>query len=99
MRIPSDQGAKILKETGQQRYQNALRYGNNYNRNNVKNNNIYNNYKPNIHSFGDYNNSSPNYNNISNQQKIKSSCGDEIGRKCLELTNIFRAKQKLPPLI
>ena len=25
-------------------------------------------------------------------------CKDEIGKKCLELTNIFRAKNKLPPL-
>lgn len=99
MRRPSDQGAKILKETGQQRYQNALKYGNNFNRNNVKNNNINNNFKPNIHSIGDYNNSLSNNNNISNQQKIKSSCGDEIGKKCLELTNVFRARHKLPPLI
>jgi len=36
MRIPSDQGAKILKETGQQRYQNALKYGNNFKLNNEK---------------------------------------------------------------
>ena len=36
MRIPLDQGAKILKETGQQRYQNALKYGNNFNLNNIK---------------------------------------------------------------
>ena len=65
----------------------------------MKKNNTNNNYKPNIYSFGDYNSSQSNNNNISNQQKIKSSCGDEIGRKCLELTNIFRAKQKLPTLI
>ena len=36
MRIPLDQGAKILKETGQQRYQNALKYGNNFKLNNEK---------------------------------------------------------------
>ena len=36
MGIPSDQGAKTLKETEKQRYQKPLKYGNNFNLNNIK---------------------------------------------------------------
>jgi len=113
---PSREGAKILRETGKERYQNALLYSNNINYNgqnwNMGNDN---NFKPNIHTLNDFNNSS-----LSNQddkffkEETKRTmslsdlefqnptnlrvCKDEIGKKCLELTNIFRAKNKLPPL-
>ena len=111
---PSREGAKILKETGRERYQNALLYskglnhkGNNWNMNN-------NNFNKNIHSFNDFNQSSSNHNDNFFKEEPKRTmtlddlefknptnlriCKDEIGKKCLELTNIFRAKNKLPPL-
>ena len=53
---PSREGARILRETGRERYQNALLYSNNHNYNgnnwNMKNN--FNNFKPNIHTFDDF---------------------------------------------
>ena len=69
----------------------------------MKNNFINNNkFKPNI-NFSDSKKPSSNNNNNKNKNtdvsKIKSSCKDEIGKKCLELTNIFRAKHNLPPLV
>lgn len=111
---PSREGARILRETGKQRYQKALIYSNNNNYNgnnwNIKNNNI----KPNIHTFDDFNQFSSNDNNNFFKEEKKRSmtlsdlefqnptnlkiCKDEIGKKCLELTNIFRAKYKLPSL-
>ena len=111
---PSREGAKFLKETGKERYHNALIYSNNinYNGNNWNINN--NNFKPNIHTFDDFNQSSSNENNNFFKEEKKRQmtlsdlefqnptnmriCKDEIGKKCLELTNIFRAKNKLPPL-
>ena len=113
---PSREGAQILKETGKQRYQNALLYSNNinYNGNNWNMNNFKNNFKPNIHTFNDFNQFSSNENNKFCKEEKKRTmtlndlefqnptdmrvCRDEIGKKCLELTNIFRAKNKLPPL-
>ena len=113
---PSREGARILRETGRERYQNALLYSNNHNYNgnnwNMKNN--FNNFKPNIHTFDDFEKSSSNeHNNFFKEEQKKSMtlkdlefqnptnmrvCKDDIGKKCLELTNIFRAKNKLPPL-
>lgn len=111
---PSREGAKILKETGRERYQNALLYskGLNHNGNNWNMNN--NNFNPNIHTFNDFNQSSSNQNDNFFKEEPKRTmtlddlefknptnlriCKDDIGKKCLELTNIFRAKNKLPPL-
>ena len=114
---PSREGAKILKETGKERYQHALLYTNNqnFNGNNWNmNRNFSNNFKPNIHTFDDFNQFSSNEkdNFFKGEQKRSMTlndlefhnptdmkvCKDEIGKKCLELTNIFRAKNKLPPL-
>ena len=114
---PSKEGARILKETGKERYRNALLYSNNhgYNGNNWNmNNNFNNNFKPNIHTFEDFEQSNSNeHNNFFKEETKKSMtlrdlefqnptnmrvCKDDIGKKCLELTNIFRAKNKLPPL-
>ena len=112
---PSREGAKILKETGRERYQNALLYSHNLNYNgqhwNMGNNNSFN---PNIHTFDDFNSSSSNQDDKFFKGETKRTmtlsdlefhnpadlrvCKDEIGKKCLELTNIFRAKHKLPPL-
>ena len=114
---PSREGAKILKETEKERYQNALLYSKNqnFNGNNWNmNRNFDNNFKPNIHTFDDFNQFSSNENdNFFKGEKKRTMtlndlefhnptdmkvCKDEIGKKCLELTNIFRAKNKLPPL-
>ena len=67
----------------------------NMNFNNKKNNN--NNFLFNIHNF---NNHFIN-NNINNFPKINNNVknGDEIGKKCFHLTNNFRAKNNLPPLL
>ena len=112
---PSREGAKILKETGRERYHNALIYSNNVNYNgnnwNLSNNNTF---KPNIHSINDFNQISDNNNDKFFKEEPKREmtlsdlefqnptnmrvCKDDIGKKCLELTNIFRAKHKLPPL-
>ena len=113
---PSREGAKILKETGKERYKNALVYSNiNYNGNNWNLNQNNNNLKPNIHSINDFNQISKyDENDKFFKEETKKSmslsdlefqnptnmriCKDDIGKKCLELTNIFRAKHKLPPL-
>ena len=156
---PSNEGLKILKETGEERYQNALQYGQaqkKNNNNNKKDISKENQNKPNIHTLGDiqqksndnkkktdnkkntdnkkdtkfkpninfgdkYNKKNndfkktdkfkPNINfgdnykkninnnkNVTSNQKNKSTCKDEIGKKCLELTNAFRAEHNLPPL-
>lgn len=112
---PSREGAKILRETGKERYQNALLYSKTYNPNgnywNMSNNN---NFKPNIHTFDDFNQSTSNQNDNFFKEEPKRTmtlsdlefhnptnlkvCKDDIGKKCLELTNIFRAKNNLPPL-
>ena len=97
----SQDGARILRETGQQRYLNALKYSRSPNKvitdwNKKKNNN----FQPNIHTLSDYNQfPSNNYNNSSNGQYKDIKCRDKIGKKCLELTNAFRAKHHLPPLL
>ena len=88
---PSYEGSRILRQTGQERYRKALQYSNNNSGNNNKIND--NNFHPNIHGFGDLNNQS----SFKSNDKF-STCKDDIGKKCLELTNQFRAKNKLPPL-
>ena len=96
---PSYEGSRILRQTGQERYRKALQYtNNNSGGNNNWNNHINdNNFHPNIHGLGDFN-----YNNsFGNNDKTNYTFGttkDEIGKKCLELTNQFRARNKLPPL-
>ena len=93
---PSREGSRILKATGRERYQRALQYtNNNFGNNNNKLND--NNYHPNIHTFNDLNFSGNQTNNKSNIF-FGSNTKDDIGKKCLELTNQFRAKNKLPPL-
>ena len=69
----------------------------NMNSNNKKNNN--NNFQHNIHNFNNFNQFQFN-NNINNSPKLNNNAknGDEIGKKCFHLTNIFRAKNNLPPL-
>ena len=91
---PSREGAQILRQTGQERYRKALQYSHNNSGNNNKLND--NNFHPNIHTFDDFD-----YNGNSSSFKSNdkfSIAKDEIGKKCLELTNQFRAKNKLPPL-
>ena len=93
----SYEGSNILRQTGQERYRKALQYtnnnsGGNSNWNNKKNDN---GFHSNIHGFGDFNNNSFG-NNKSNNTFGTSK--DEIGKQCLELTNQFRAKNRLPPL-
>ena len=112
---PSREGAKILRETGKERYQNALLYSHNRNFNgNNWNMNNFNNFKPNVHTLNDFNQFSSNDNdNFFKEEKKRTMtlndlefqnptnmriCKDDIGKKCLELTNIFRAQNKLPPL-
>ena len=95
---PSREGAKILRETGKERYQNALLYSHNRNFNgNNWNMNNFNNFKPNIHTFNDFNQSSSNDNdNFFKEEKKRTMtlndlefqnptnmriCKDEIGKK------------------
>ena len=87
---PSREGSMILRQTGQERYRKALQFTHNNQNNNNKIND--NNYHPNIHTFDDfkYNINQPSFGN--------NKVNDEIGKKCLELTNQFRAKNNLPPL-
>ena len=87
---PSREGSMILRQTGQERYRKALQFTHNNQNNNNKIND--NNYHPNIHTFDDfkYNVNQPSFGN--------NKVNDEIGKKCLELTNQFRAKNNLPPL-
>ena len=97
----SYEGSNILRQTGQERYRKALQYtNNNLGGNNNWNNKINDNsFHPNIHGFGDFNNN--NSNSFGNNNKSNNTFGtskDEIGKKCLELTNQFRAKNHLPPL-
>ena len=91
---PSREGARILRQTGQERYRKALQFSNNNSGNNNKMND--NNFHPNIHTFDDFNNYG-NYSSFKSNDKF-STVKDEIGKKCLELTNQFRAKNKLAPL-
>ena len=91
---PSREGARILRQTGQERYRKALQFSNNNSGNNNKMND--NNFHPNIHTFDDFNNYG-NSSSFKSNDKF-STVKDEIGKKCLELTNQFRAKNKLPPL-
>ena len=93
---PSREGAAFLRKTGQERYRKALQYTHNNPGNNNRIND--NNFHPNIHTFDDfnYNGNSSSFNN--NDKFSTSKCKDDIGKKCLELTNQFRAKNKLPPL-
>ena len=93
----SYEGSRILRQTGQERYRKALQYSNNIN--SGKNNNSNDNsFHPNIHGFGDFNNYSGGNNNDKINTFFGSNAKDEIGKKCLELTNQFRARNKLPPL-
>jgi uncharacterized protein YkwD len=91
---PSREGARILRQTGQERYRKALQFNNNNSGNNNKIND--NNFHPNIHTFDDFNNYG-NSSSFKSNDKF-STVKDDIGKKCLELTNQFRAKNKLPPL-
>ena len=91
---PSREGARILRQTGQERYRKALQFSNNNSGNNNKMND--NNFHPNIHTFDDFNNYG-NSSSFKSNDKF-STVKDDIGKKCLELTNQFRAKNKLPPL-
>jgi uncharacterized protein YkwD len=91
---PSREGARILRQTGQERYRKALQFSNNNSGNNNKMND--NNFHPNIHTFDDFNNYG-NSSSFKSNDKF-STVKDEIGKKCLELTNQFRAKNKLAPL-
>ena len=108
----SNEGLKFLKETGQQRYQNALKNNNKLDTNKNNFNTKDKNLKANIHGFGDYNNNTNNRNQLpyknqeipkkempKNEYNNNSNCSDEIGKKCLELTNEFRKKHHLKPLI
>ena len=88
---PSREGSLILRQTGQERYRKALQYTNNNSGNNNKIND--NNFHPNIHGFNDFNS-----NSNGNEKFIMANNKDEIGKKCLELTNKFRARNNLPPL-
>ena len=90
---PSREGSRILRQTGQERYRKALQYSNNSGNNNRINDN---NFHPNIHTFDDFN-SNGNSPSFKSNDKF-STVKDDIGKKCLELTNQFRAKNKLPPL-
>jgi uncharacterized protein YkwD len=93
----SYEGSRILRQTGQERYRKALQYSNNIN--SGKNNNSNDNsFHPNIHGIGDFNNYSGGNNNDKINTFFGSNAKDEIGKKCLELTNQFRARNKLPPL-
>ena len=91
---PSREGARILRQTGQERYRKALQFSNNNSGNNNKMND--NNFHPNIHTFDVFNNYG-NSSSFKSNDKF-STVKDEIGKKCLELTNQFRAKNKLAPL-
>jgi len=111
---------KMLKETGKERYNQALKYSeeNNLNSNSYfslssififitcnkcgnsqkkeakkffEQKKLQNPQKNNIMSLSDFDYKNPNLN-----QNIE--CNDEIGKKCLELTNKFRAKNNLPSL-
>ena len=83
---------KILRETGKMRFNRALQYNApqnlNFNKNNDSNSNI--------HTLNDLKQNA--YKDLTKIDKDKK-CLDEIGKKCLQLTNNFRAKNKLPPLI
>ena len=90
---PLTEAEKILRETGKERYNNSLKYSTTPNNNFMKFNN---NYNSNIHSLNDYRQLI--YKDLEKVDE-KKACRDEIGKKCLQLTNNFRAKNKLPPLI
>ena len=83
---------KILRETGKMRYNRALQYNASPNLNFNKNNDS----NSNIHTLNDAKQKAR-----QDLEKIDKNkkCFDEIGKKCLQLTNNFRAKNNLPPLI
>ena len=83
---------KILRETGKMRYNRALQYNASPNLK-FKINNESNS---NIHTLNDAKKKA-----LQDLEKIDKNkkCLDEIGKKCLQLTNNFRAKNNLPPLI
>ena len=83
---------KILRETGKMRYNRALQYNASPN----LNFNINNESNSNIHTLNDAKKKA--LQDLENIDKNKK-CLDEIGKKCLQLTNNFRAKNNLPPLI
>ena len=87
------EGEKILRETGKMRFNNALKNNAppnlNFNKNKDSNSN------DNIFTLNDLQKKA--YKDLAKlDENIK--CTDEIGKKCLQLTNNFRAKNKLPPL-
>ena len=91
---PSREGSIFLRQTGQERYRKALQYSNNASNNSKLNDN---NFHPNIHGLDDLNYNQSSFSN--NKDNLYFSTNkDDIGKKCLELTNQFRAKNKLPPL-
>ena len=83
---------KILRETGKMRYDRALQYNASPNLNFNKSNDS----NSNIHTLNDAKQKAR-----QDLEKIDKNkkCFDEIGKKCLQLTNNFRAKNNLPPLI
>ena len=83
---------KILRETGKMRYNRALQYNVSPNLNFNKSNDS----NSNIHTLNDAKQKAR-----QDLEKIDKNkkCFDEIGKKCLQLTNNFRAKNNLPPLI
>ena len=83
---------KILRETGKMRYNRALQYNASPNLNFNKSNDS----NSNIHTLNDAKQKAR-----QDLEKIDKNkkCFDEIGKKCLQLTNNFRAKNNLPPLI
>ena len=83
---------KILRETGKMRYNRALQYNASPNLNFNKSNDS----NSNIHTLNDAKQKAR-----QDLEKIDKNkkCLDEIGKKCLQLTNNFRAKNNLPPLI
>ena len=86
------EAVKILRETGKMRYNRALQYNASPN----LNFNINNESNSNIHTLNDAKKKA-----LQDLEKIDKNkkCLDEIGKKCLQLTNNFRAKNNLPPLI
>ena len=83
---------KILRETGKMRYNRDLQYNASPNLNFNKSNDS----NSNFHTLNDTKQKA-----LKDLEKIDKNkkCFDEIGKKCLQLTNNFRAKNNLPPLI
>ena len=93
---PLTEAEKILRDTGKERFKNALKYSTEQNSDFMRSKTFNNNFNSNIHTFYDLKQSA--YKDLEKVDKNKI-CRDEIGKKCLQLTNNFRTKNKLPPLI